>query len=56
MNQSNIDQSSAGYIIKNSISHSYKKPTALKNVPKFGKLNGVGRFILVTAVHKAKAS
>ena len=33
-----------GYIIKNSISHSYKKPAALKNVPKFGKLNGMGRF------------
>ena len=33
-----------GYIIKNSISYSYKKPVALKNVPKFGKLNGMGRF------------
>ena len=39
---------------QNSLSHSYKKPTALKNVPKSGKLNGVGRFILVTAVHTAK--
>ena len=35
-----VDQSSVGYIIKNSISHSYKKPTALKNVPKFGSWMG----------------
>ena len=44
-------QSFVGYIIKNSISNSYKKPTALDNVPKGGKLNGMGRFILATAAH-----